>query len=93
MPTPMSVTEVLKDMQVLLLIRQIEATARTATAARVSLLCIGMQAVMDAYLSLLHLTTGPHSASELQGLCCHELHGLKCQEHASLAINQLSEPP
>jgi len=43
---------------VLLLIRQMEATATTATAARVSLLCIGQQAIMDAYLCLLHLTTG-----------------------------------
>lgn len=44
--------------QVLLLVRQIEATATTATASRVSLLCIGQQAIMDAYLCLLHLTTG-----------------------------------
>lgn len=61
--------------QVLLLIRQMEATATTATAARVSLLCIGQQAIMDAYLCLLHLTTGvrhttgvPHASGRVQSL-------------------------
>lgn len=47
-----------RSVQVLLLIRQIEATATTGSAARISVLCIGQQAIMDAYLCLLHLTTG-----------------------------------
>lgn len=45
-------------MQVLLLIRQMEATANQATASKVSLLMLGHQAIMDAHLCLLHLTTG-----------------------------------
>lgn len=44
--------------QVLLLLRQMEATNTQATASKVSLLMLGQQAVMDAYLCLLHLTTG-----------------------------------
>ena len=44
--------------QVLMLIRQMEATSTQALAASVSLLCIGHQAILDAYLCLLHLTTG-----------------------------------
>ena len=45
-------------MQVVLLIRQMEATATQAAVAKVSLLTVGQQAIMDAYLCLLHLTTG-----------------------------------
>ena len=45
-------------MQVLLSIRQMEATANQATASKVSLLMLGHQAIMDAHLCLLHLTTG-----------------------------------
>lgn len=45
-------------MQVLLLIRQMEATANQAAASKVSLLMLGHQAIMDAHLCLLHLTTG-----------------------------------
>jgi hypothetical protein len=48
-------------MQVLLLIRQMEATANQATASKVSLLMLGHQAIMDAHLCLLHLTTGVHT--------------------------------
>ena len=44
--------------QVLQLLRQMEATNTQATASKVSLLMLGQQAVMDAYLCLLHLTTG-----------------------------------
>ena len=44
--------------QVLLLLRQMEATNTQATASKVSLLMLGSQAVIDAYLCLLHLTTG-----------------------------------
>ena len=55
-------------LQLLLLIRQMEATATQALAAKVSLMAIGHQAIMDAYLCLLHLTTGasppsPHRPS------------------------------
>lgn len=49
--------------QVLMLIRQMEATATTALAGSVSLLCIGHQAILDAYLCLLHLTTGAARSS------------------------------
>jgi len=46
------------DMQVLLLLRQMESTNTQASASKVSLLMLGQQAVIDAYLCLLHLTTG-----------------------------------
>lgn len=48
----------LSFMQVLLVIRQMESTNTQANAAKVSLLSIGIQAIMDAYLCLLHLTAG-----------------------------------
>ncbi|KAK9832712.1 hypothetical protein WJX81_003010 [Elliptochloris bilobata] len=48
----------LSFVQVVLLIRQMEATATQAAVAKVSLLTVGQQAIMDAYLCLLHLTTG-----------------------------------
>ena len=35
-----------------------ESTNTQATASKVSLLMLGQQAVIDAYLCLLHLTTG-----------------------------------
>ena len=74
------------DAQVLLLIRQIEATATTGSAARISVLCIGQQAIMDAYLCLLHLTTGAAQIWTSLGLAvpyclrcaiplCEALHG------------------
>jgi len=44
--------------QVALLVRQMEATSTPAAAARVSLLMLGQQALLDAYLCLLHLTLG-----------------------------------
>mmetsp|Transcript_12111 Transcript_12111/g.34059 ORF Transcript_12111/g.34059 Transcript_12111/m.34059 type:complete len:656 (+) Transcript_12111:510-2477(+) len=49
---------IISFIQVLLLIRQMEATNTQASAAKVSLLSIGVQAIMDAYLCLLHLTAG-----------------------------------
>ena len=60
----------------LLSIRQMEATTSQATASKVSLLMLGHQAIMDAHLCLLHLTTGalrpsplaPHKRSS-QGHC------------------------
>ncbi|OAY83646.1 transmembrane E3 ubiquitin-protein ligase 1-like [Ananas comosus] len=45
-------------LQVLLLIRQMEHSNTQSGAAKVSLLMIGQQAIMDAYLCLLHLTAG-----------------------------------
>lgn len=45
-------------LQVLLLIRQMEHSNTQSGAAKVSLLMIGHQAIMDAYLCLLHLTAG-----------------------------------
>ncbi|XWS63427.1 hypothetical protein CRYUN_Cryun06bG0096400 [Craigia yunnanensis] len=44
--------------QVLLLIRQMEHSNTQSGAAKVSILMIGQQAIMDAYLCLLHLTAG-----------------------------------
>lgn len=44
--------------QVLLLIRQMESTTTPATLSKVSMLTIGQQAIMDAYLCLMHLTVG-----------------------------------
>ncbi|KAG0555929.1 hypothetical protein M758_11G012300 [Ceratodon purpureus] len=45
-------------LQVLFLIRQMEHSNTQSGAAKVSLLMIGQQAIMDAYLCLLHLTAG-----------------------------------
>ncbi|XP_068654890.1 transmembrane E3 ubiquitin-protein ligase FLY1-like isoform X2 [Aristolochia californica] len=45
-------------LQVLLLIRQMEHSNTQSGAAKVSLVMIGQQAIMDAYLCLLHLTVG-----------------------------------
>mmetsp|Transcript_37024 Transcript_37024/g.116477 ORF Transcript_37024/g.116477 Transcript_37024/m.116477 type:complete len:266 (+) Transcript_37024:67-864(+) len=44
--------------QILLVIKQMEATATQAASARVSLITIGGQAIMDSYLCLAHLTAG-----------------------------------
>lgn len=45
-------------LQVLLLIRQMEYSNTQSGAAKVSIIMIGQQAIMDAYLCLLHLTAG-----------------------------------
>ena len=45
-------------LQGMLLVKQMALTDTQASASRVSLLTIGQQAIMDAYLCLLHLTTG-----------------------------------
>ncbi|KAK2370646.1 RING/U-box superfamily protein [Trifolium repens] len=45
-------------LQVLLLIRQINHSGTQSGAAKVSILMIGQQALMDAHFTLLHLTTG-----------------------------------
>ncbi|XP_021726908.1 transmembrane E3 ubiquitin-protein ligase 1-like isoform X3 [Chenopodium quinoa] len=45
-------------LQVLLLIRQMEHSNTQSGAAKVSILMIGQQAIMDAYFCLLHLTAG-----------------------------------
>ncbi|XP_076883059.1 transmembrane E3 ubiquitin-protein ligase FLY2-like [Bidens hawaiensis] len=45
-------------LQVLLIIRQMEHSNTQSGAAKVSILMIGQQAIMDAYLCLLHLTAG-----------------------------------
>jgi len=44
--------------QVVLMVRQMEYSNIQAAAAKVSLLLVGQQAIMDAYLCLLHLTVG-----------------------------------
>lgn len=49
-------TTAITFLQVVLLFRQMDATSTPASAARVSLLCVSQQAIMDAYLCLLHLT-------------------------------------
>ncbi|CAD7699222.1 unnamed protein product [Ostreobium quekettii] len=51
-------TTVVTFLQILLLIKQIEATSTPSTAMRVSLLTVSHQTTMDAYLCLLHLTAG-----------------------------------
>ncbi|XP_055823381.1 transmembrane E3 ubiquitin-protein ligase FLY2 isoform X2 [Solanum dulcamara] len=45
-------------LQVLLLIRQMEHSNTQSGAAKVSILMIGQQGIIDAYLCLLHLTAG-----------------------------------
>ncbi|KAF8054658.1 hypothetical protein N665_1321s0004 [Sinapis alba] len=45
-------------LQVLLLIRQMEHSNTQSGAAKVSIVMIGQQAIMDSYLCLLHLTAG-----------------------------------
>ncbi|KAJ8470064.1 hypothetical protein OPV22_024407 [Ensete ventricosum] len=45
-------------LQVLLLLRQMEHSNTQSGAAKVSIIMIGQQAIMDAYLCLLHLTAG-----------------------------------
>ncbi|KAK6919603.1 hypothetical protein RJ641_015507 [Dillenia turbinata] len=45
-------------LQVLLLIRQMEHSNTQSGAAKVSIMMIGHQAIMDAYLCLVHLTAG-----------------------------------
>ncbi|KAK7342326.1 hypothetical protein VNO80_25274 [Phaseolus coccineus] len=45
-------------LQVLLLIRQMEHSNTQSGAAKVSILTIGQQAIVDAYLCLIHLTAG-----------------------------------
>ena len=58
--------------QVLLSIRQMEATTGQAAASKVSLLMLGHQAIMDAHLCLLHLTTGgPCALGPLGALHAH----------------------
>ena len=44
--------------QIWLLVRQAEHAGTQAGMAKVSLLCVGMQAVLDSYQCLLHLTAG-----------------------------------
>ena len=55
--------------QVLLLLRQMECTGSQAAASKVSLLMLGQQAVIDAYLCLLHLTTGKPPSPPFTLLC------------------------
>jgi hypothetical protein len=62
-------------LQVLFLIRQMEHSNTQSGAAKVSLLMIGQQAIMDAYLCLLHLTAGI-----LVGMMIFQLNGTFCQE-------------
>ncbi|KAI4363841.1 hypothetical protein MLD38_020008 [Melastoma candidum] len=45
-------------LQVLLLIRQMEHSNTQSGAAKVSIVMVGQQAIIDAYLCLLHLTAG-----------------------------------
>ncbi|GJP86208.1 hypothetical protein CLOP_g16260 [Closterium sp. NIES-67] len=45
-------------LQVLFIIRQMEHSNTQSGAAKVSMLMVGQQAIMDAYLCLLHLTAG-----------------------------------
>ena len=54
----------------MLLLRQIECSNTQAQMSSVSLLTIGQQAIIDAYLCLLHLTTGQQvTAKQTQYIC------------------------
>ena len=44
--------------QILLMMRQMDAAGTQALASNVSLVALGQQAIMDAHLCLLHVTTG-----------------------------------
>jgi len=44
--------------EILLTIRQMEASSTQSFASKVSMITIGQQAMMDSYLCLIHLTTG-----------------------------------
>ncbi|CAK4069873.1 unnamed protein product [Aphanomyces euteiches] len=52
------VMAVLCLVQIYLLLKQLQQSSTQAAAAKVSLITIGQQAVVDSYLCLLHLTTG-----------------------------------
>ncbi|KAG5377666.1 hypothetical protein IGI04_025508 [Brassica rapa subsp. trilocularis] len=54
----MTNTVAVSFLQVLLLIRQMEHSNTQSGAAKVSIVMIGQQAIMDSYLCLLHLTAG-----------------------------------
>ena len=56
--------------QILLVMRQTDAAHTQALASKVSLLTLGQQAILDAHLCLVHLTTG---AASFHPLCaCHD---------------------
>ena len=57
-------------LQGMLLVKQMALTDTQASASRVSLLTMGQQAIMDAYLCLLHLTTGKLCGWCLAWLAC-----------------------
>lgn len=63
------VATALSFVQILLLLRQMEGSASQAMAARVSLWTVGHQAVMDAYLCLLHLTVGIFVSALFNSFC------------------------
>jgi len=50
--------------QILLLVRQMESTGTQALAGKISPITIGMQAIIDSYLCLGHLTAGTHRKIE-----------------------------
>ncbi len=52
-------------MQVLLLINQMDGSDAPAAAAKVSLLMLGQQAILDALLCLAHLTAGTPTSADL----------------------------
>lgn len=54
-------------LQILLVMRQMDAAHTRSLAAKVSLLTLGGQAILDAHLCLVHLTTG---AEGLLPHCC-----------------------
>jgi hypothetical protein len=56
--------------QIILLLRQIDASSSQAHLVNISLLTIAHQAVIDAYLCLLHLTTGTQPLARNPHLGC-----------------------
>ena len=51
-------TVLMSFLQVVAMVKQMEATNTQASASKVSMLTIGVQAIMDAYLCLMHLVMG-----------------------------------
>ncbi|PON74860.1 RING/U-box superfamily protein [Trema orientale] len=71
-------------LQVLLLIRQMEHSNTQSGAAKVSILMIGQQAIMDAYLCLIHLTAGILVAFDWRNLSKNANGGLGPESEESL---------
>lgn len=81
------ITEGLNDciLQIFLLLPQIEAASSPVLISKISLLTVGQQAIMDAYLCLLHLTTG---TVQLCNACSAVAAECACRDHVLGAQGQ-----